>query len=190
MTYTTLLFIAVGLSMDAFAVSVSNGLSCEEGRYAGPLAAAAAFGIFQGIMPVIGYFLGSTVSHIIDRYDHWIALILLSVIGIRMIHGSLKERRTPSDEKSNASFSPLTVLIQAIATSIDALAVGISFSLLKINIWTAASFIAAVTLVLCLAGIVLGRYFGRKLGEKAQIIGGVILIIIGIKIFVEHIFFA
>ena len=176
-----LFFIALGLSMDAFAVSVCKGLSVRRLRPAHALLAGTYFGLFQGLMPMVGYFLGFRFEYMIKEIDHWIAFVFVAVIGFNMIREAHGEA-----EEMNDDFGFQTMLILAVATSIDALAVGISFAFLKVNILQAASFIAGVTFLLSAAGIYIGHAFGERYKTGAEIIGGVILIGMGFKILLEH----
>ncbi|MEM1483269.1 manganese efflux pump MntP family protein [Oscillospiraceae bacterium PP1C4] len=184
----TLFLIALGLSMDAFAVSISNGMCYRNFGRKQVAQTAFAFGLFQGLMPIIGYFAGRTFSNAIGTVDHWIALILLGVIGGKMVIDGIKELRHPEACDANRIFSYQTLLFQAIATSIDALAIGISFAVMQVHIVTAASFIAIITFVCCLFGSLLGHRFGLILGKKAEIFGGMLLVCIGLKIFISHVF--
>lgn len=184
-----LLLIAIGLSMDAFAVSVTNGLCYKNVRFKWTLGMGLCFGLFQGAMPSIGYFLGSTFAGYISRFDHYIALILLGFIGGKMLADGIKSRNE-SVEKSDLGMSLGLLLVQGVATSIDALAVGVSFAMLPdVNIVIAAGFIAMITFILSIAAVFIGKKFGNLLNNKAQIVGGLILIAIGLKIFIEHTFF-
>lgn len=187
MRLTELLLLAVGLSMDAFAVSVTNGLCLKKSGWKAAAACGVCFGLFQGIMPTIGFALGKTFTRYITSIDHYIALILLSFIGGKMLVDSLKK-----DEDSCETQFSLTLgllLVQGVATSIDALAVGVSFAALSVNIVSAAAFICGVTFIFSFAGVFIGKKFGTVLNSKAQILGGLILIGIGVKIFIEHMFF-
>ena len=183
MTLFELFLIAVGLSMDAFAVSVCKGLSTSELKAKHYLSVGAWFGGFQALMPLIGYLLGSGFEGYINRFDHWIAFALLSVIGGNMIKESFEE----DGEKLDDSFAFKTMLVMAVATSIDALAVGITFALLPdVNIAAAVSFIGATTFILSAVGLKVGNIFGLKYKNRAELAGGVILILIGLKILLEH----
>ncbi len=178
-----LFLIAVGLSMDAFAVSVCKGLSTQKLAVKHYLIIGAWFGGFQALMPIIGYFLGSTFEKYITAYDHWIAFILLGFIGGNMIREALSKE----EEKANDSFSIKTMSVLAVATSIDALAVGITFALLpEVNIVAAVSFIGAITFIISALGLKVGNIFGMKYKSKAEFAGGIILILIGTKILLEH----
>lgn len=189
-----LLLIAVGLSMDAFAVSIGNGLSMKKSRPKEAAAIAVSFGLFQALMPTAGYFLGSAFESVIKEFDHYIALIFLGFIGGKMIFDGIKElrqRKKGEGEKAKEfklSFGAL--MIQAVATSIDALIVGVSFAALPdVNIWVAVSLIGVTTFIISLFGVFFGKKFGQLLGSKAEVLGGLILVGIGIKVFVEHMFF-
>lgn len=187
MSFWMLCLLGVGLSMDAFAVSITNGMYYQNAGKKTALLSALFFGFFQGFMPLVGFLAGLTFRKPIAFLDHWIALILLSFIGGQMIWGALKEG---PDEITASAGKELTVkglFPQAIATSIDALTVGISFAVMEINIWQAVSVIALITFCCSLIGAALGKSFGMLLKDKAEIFGGVILIAIGVKIFLEHI---
>ncbi|MCU6735470.1 manganese efflux pump MntP family protein [Diplocloster agilis] len=176
-----LFILAVGLSMDAFAVSVCKGLSVRKVQVKHALLVGLYFGGFQALMPLIGYLLGRQFQVLITNVDHWIAFVLLSVIGINMIRES---RSCP--EELNDSFGFRVMLILALATSIDALAVGVTFAFLKVAILPAISFIGVVTFVFSICGLLIGNLFGAKLKSKAEIFGGIVLILIGLKILLEH----
>ena len=181
MDSVTLFLLACGLAMDAFAVSLSNGLCYHNFRRSQAALSAVTFGIFQAIMPVIGYFAGRFFSEAISSVDHWIAFILLSLIGINMIRESRGEA-----ESLDARFDFKAMLPLAVATSIDALAVGVTFAFLKVNIVPAVCFIGIVTFVLSCVGVFIGNRFGCKYKSKAEFAGGLVLIIMGIKILLEH----
>lgn len=176
-----LFLIAVGLSMDAFAVSVCKGLSVKKIKPRHGIAVGVYFGGFQALMPLIGYFLGVQFRVLIENIDHWIAFLLLAGIGINMI----REARG-SEEHVDASFGFKAMLPLAVATSIDALAVGISFAFLQADILPAVSFIGGVTFILSVAGLFVGNIFGCKYKSRAEVFGGIVLILIGIKILLEH----
>ena len=186
MDILTLFFLAVGLSMDAMAVSISDGLCFQRLRRSGFFFISFAFGLFQGIMPIIGYFAGQTFSVYIKSLDHWIALILLGFIGGKMVWEAISQMRHPEEENCEKTFTLRLLLVQAVATSIDALAVGIGFAVMDVIIWAAAGFISITTFVFSAAGVWIGKKFGSFLKEKAELFGGLILISIGIKIFAEH----
>lgn len=175
-----LFVLAVGLSMDAFAVSICKGLSLGKIKVKHMSIAGIWFGGFQALMPLIGYFLGSLFADMITKYDHWIAFILLLFIGGNMIKEALGD-----EEHVDASMDVKSMFILAVATSIDALAVGVTFAFLKVAIVPAVSFIGIVTFVCSAAGVKIGSIFGTKYSKKAEFFGGVVLILIGIKILVE-----
>lgn len=178
--------IALGLSMDAFAVSVTNGMWVKKAALVYSLMCGLCFGLFQGAMPAIGYAFGSGFEKWISVFDHWIALILLLFIGGRMIAESIKHKEP--DESIVMLTLPL-LIVQGLATSIDALAVGVSFAALSVNIVSTSAIICSVTFVISCMGVFIGRKFGGRLNNKAEIAGGIILISIGLKIFTEHMFF-
>ena len=180
-----LFLLAVGLSMDAFAVSVCKGLSTQKLTWKHYLTIGLWFGGFQALMPTIGYFLGSTFESYITSVDHWAAFVLLAIIGVNMIREGL--RKDEPEEDQNASFSFQTMLVLAVATSIDALAVGITFALLPgVNLPAAVSFIGATTFLLSTIGLKVGNVFGLKYKSRAEIAGGAILVLLGLKILLEH----
>ncbi len=187
--------LAIGLAMDAFAVSISNGLTMKKIMLRHALAIAGAFGIFQAIMPLLGYFLGSSFAEFISRWDHYIALIFLGFIGGRMIFEGIKELRQKNKDNKDRleyKFSFTALMFQAVATSIDAFVVGVSFVAMKMTVFdmiTAVSIIGVITFGLSLVGIFAGKRFGELLGSKAVVAGGMILVGIGLKVFIEHIFF-
>ena len=174
--------IGIGLAMDAFAVSVCKGLSMRTLEWKKAITVALYFGVFQALMPAIGYFLGTTFESYVTSIDHWIAFILLGFIGGKMIKESFEKDR----EKANDSVDFKTMVVLAIATSIDALAVGITFAFLKTNILVATSVIGIITFILSIVGVKIGNEFGSKYENKAEFTGGLILIIIGTKILLEH----
>lgn len=177
-----LFILAVGLSMDAFAVSICKGLSLGKIKPKHMCIAGAWFGGFQALMPLIGYFLGSFFADAITKYDHWIAFVLLVLIGGNMI----KEAFGKEEELNNA-MDVKTMFLLAVATSIDALAVGVTFAFLQVQIVPAIIFIGVVTFVFSAVGIKIGSIFGTKYKSKAEFVGGVILILIGLKILLEGI---
>lgn len=184
MSLIELFLIAVGLSMDAFAVSVCKGLATRKISVKHMIIAGAWFGGFQALMPAIGYLLGSAFQKYITTFDHWVAFVLLCFIGGNMIYESLGKKEPDS---SDSSFHVKTMLVLAIATSIDALAVGITFALLPdVNIAAAVLFIGIVTFALSGIGLKVGNLFGLKYKAKAEFAGGLILVLIGIKILLEH----
>lgn len=177
-----LIILSIGLAMDAFAVAVCKGLSMQKMSWKKGLIIGAYFGIFQALMPFIGYILGVNFQEQIVSVDHWIAFILLGIIGLNMI----KEAVSKETEKANDSIRFKDMLILAIATSIDALAVGITFAFLKVNVGLAITLIGIITFVISVAGVKIGNVFGCKYEKKAELIGGIILILLGAKILLEH----
>lgn len=182
MKITEIVFIGFGLGMDAFAVSVCKGLSMDKMNWRKAIIIASYFATFQMIMPVIGYFLGKGFEEIITTYDHWIIFLMLGIIGINMI----KEAFEKETNKQNDDVGIKTMLGLAIATSIDALAVGITFAFLRVNMLMAIDSIGIITFLLCLVGVKIGNTFGDRYKKKAELIGGTILILMGIKILLEH----
>ncbi|WP_399552657.1 manganese efflux pump MntP family protein [uncultured Ruminococcus sp.] len=185
MSYLELFVIAVGLSMDAFAVSICKGLSVRRLKPRHNLICGLYFGGFQALMPVIGWLLGRQFESLIKSIDHWIAFALLVLIGANMIREAVKNE----EENLNDSFSPKTMLPLAVATSIDALAVGVTFAFLDVSIVPAVSMIGATTFILSAVGVKIGNVFGAKYKSKAELVGGIVLIAMGVKILIEHLFF-
>ncbi|MGI6664839.1 MAG: manganese efflux pump MntP family protein [Christensenellaceae bacterium] len=181
MTFLELLLVAVGVSMDAFAVGVSKGLALKKTTPKERGIVGAYFGSFQAIMPLIGYLLFSTLAGFIVEVDHWIAFILLAFIGGNMIVAAIKD-----DESTDNSLSFKAMLPLAIATSIDALAIGITFGALQVSILPAILLIGVTTFIISYIGVYLGGLFGAKYRAKAEVLGGAILIFIGLKILLEH----
>ena len=178
-----ILLISISLAMDAFAVSICKGLSMKEINWKKAIIIALYFGLFQAIMPGIGYFLGSTFQDLVTSIDHWIAFVLLAIIGINMIKEAFsKEDNTKCND--NVDFKTMVVL--AIATSIDALAVGITFAFLNVNLPLTIILIGVITFMLSMIGVKIGNKYGNKYEKKAQIAGGIVLILIGAKILLEH----
>lgn len=182
MSLAELFIIAVGLSMDAFAVSVCKGLSVQKMKLSHALTCGVYFGGFQGLMPFIGYLLGSQFEEMIVSIDHWVAFVLLGIIGFNMI----KESREDDAEELDSSFGVKAMIPLAIATSIDALAVGVTFAFLRVNIFWAVTFIGVVTFTLSSIGVKVGNVFGMRYKSKAEFAGGLILILMGTKILLEH----
>jgi putative Mn2+ efflux pump MntP len=180
--------------MDAFAVSVGSGIAIRDLKFFHALRGAFFFGLFQFIMPVMGWYLGKSIFSFIEDYDHWIAFILLALIGGKMIKESFAIKLSPREAGGHTGKAPAdirslgTLFVLTVATSIDALAVGISYSVLDRDIWAAAGLIGGITFVVCMAGFELGRRIGLFFEKIAQIAGGLILIGLGIKIVMEHIF--
>ena len=177
-----LLIIAVGLSMDAFAVSICKGLSVQTVRPKHIALTGLWFGGFQALMPVIGYFLGASFAGFVSSVDHWIAFVLLGIIGGNMI----KESCSKEEECCAPDFSARTMFAMAVATSIDALAIGVSFAFLNVNIWKAVALIGVTTALFSGAGVVIGNVFGSRYKSKAEFVGGFILVAMGLKILLEH----
>lgn len=200
-----LFLIGVGLAADAFAVAMCRGLEAKRFTWKNGLLTGLFFGFFQAAMPVIGYYLATLFADEISAFDHWIAFALLAFLGAKMIYegakeehskrrekkqnaGSTSDTAAAADEKKleHVSFRMKELVVMSFATSIDALIVGVTFAFLDTNIWTSVSLIGAVTFALSLFGVFLGSKIGKKLGGKAEIVGGVILIAIGLKILLEH----
>jgi putative Mn2+ efflux pump MntP len=175
--------IGIGLAMDAFAVSVSKGLSVQRLRPRHVLCVGLWFGVFQGLMPLLGYELSRRFAHYVENIDHWVAFGLLLLIGVNMIRETLSG---DDDDEGGSDFGFRTMLLMAIATSIDAFAVGVSLVVMNISIWSTAAIIALITMLISAIGIYLGAHVGAKIGSKAGVVGGVILIAIGVNILVEH----
>ncbi len=182
MSLFTLFITAVGLSMDAFAVSICKGLAMKKLSWKKALVIGLWFGGFQALMPTFGYLLGTAFENYVTAIDHWIAFALLSLIGVNMI----KEAFSKDDEPSNDSIDIKTMFLLAVATSIDALAVGVTYAFLKVQIVPAVSFIGGITFLFSILGVKIGNLFGLRYKAKAEIAGGIILILMGIKILLEH----
>lgn len=181
MTFHMLWVIALGLSMDAFAVSISKGLAMRAFRWKQALAIACCFGLFQ-IMPAIGYVVGLQFSQMIQNWDHWIAFALLALIGVNMI----REGLSSDDEPAPSLISLKHLLTLGVATSIDALAVGVSFAFLSVDIVLAVFIIGLITFVISFIGVKSGHFLGKKFKSKAEIFGGLVLLVIAVKILHEH----
>ena len=182
--FLEVLLLAVALSMDAFAVSMCKGLAMPKAKYRDGLVCGLWFGSFQALMPMAGFFLGSLFYKAIEMFDHWIAFGLLAIIGINMLREALS---CECDcENHSADLSAKTMFVMAIATSIDAMAAGISMAMDGTNIWVAAALIGVITCVLCTVGVKIGNVVGSRYEKKAQIAGGVVLILLGLKILCEH----
>ena len=215
MDIITLLGIAVALSMDAFSVSICKGLATKTFSLKTALLCGLWFGGFQALMPLIGYFLGAQFEHFITNIDHWIAFGLLLIIGVNMIREAFGEDETTSQRDDKTMSQPVesqshkvaetqsqrqcqsqrstsnslkTMLILAIATSIDALAVGVTFAFLRVNIWKSVLVIGITTFLFSFVGVKIGNVFGSRYSKAAEITGGVILILLGVKILLEHLF--
>lgn len=185
MKFAELFLLAVGLSMDAFAVSVCKGLSVKKASLREGALCGAWFGGFQAIMPLIGFFLGTLFAEAIQAFDHWVAFGLLAIIGINMLKEAFE--KDCDCENHDADFSVKTMFVMAVATSIDALAVGISLAMAgNVNIWAAVALIGVTTFVLSAVGVKVGNVFGSRFEKKAQAAGGIILVLLGLKILLEH----
>ena len=195
MSIIEIILIGIGLAMDAFAVSISKGLSLKNMDWSKALLCGLYFGGFQFLMPVIGYFLGYGFSNFVETYASWVAFVVLVAIGVTSIRGAQSEGQIEAesehegdslDRLKNPDFGPKIMVPLAIATSIDALAVGVSFSFLKVNIWKASIIVGVVTFAIAIIGAKLGNIFGAKFKKTAEYLGGIILILIGFKILAEH----
>ena len=182
MGFIELIILSIGLAMDAFAVAICKGLSMSKMNWKKASIIGLYFGGFQALMPLVGYLLGINFQEKITSIDHWIAFLLLGIIGINMI----KEAISKDSEKQNDSIKFKDMLILAVATSIEALAVGITFAFLKVNILLAISLIGIITFIISVFGVKIGNLFGDKYEKKAEFAGGIILILLGIKILLEH----
>ena len=183
-----LFLLAVGLSMDAFAVSVCKGLAMKKATLKAEATCGLWFGGFQALMPTVGFFLGALFADAIEAFDHWVAFALLAIIGINMLKEALEKKDESGDNpEKDADLSVKTMFLMAVATSIDALAVGISLAMVgSVNIWLAAAFIGICTCLLSALGVKIGNVFGSRYEKKAELAGGVILILLGVKSLLEH----
>ena len=198
MSFVEILLIGIGLSMDAFSVSISKGLTTKKFSWKVALTCGLWFGVFQALMPIIGYFLGAQFEQFITSVDHWIAFGLLFLIGANLIREALSkrtengERKTENEDQKMDSFpfsvfrSQLQMFPLAIATSIDALAVGISFACIQVQLWSSVLIIGVTTFLFSVLGVKIGNVFGSRFEKGAGILGGIILILIGLKILLEH----
>ena len=192
MGFGELMLLAVGVSMDAFAVSICKGLAMKKATLKAGLTCGVWFGGFQALMPLIGFFLGTLFAEAIEAVDHWVAFILLGIIGINMLKEAFAKNECECCADVDADLSPKTMFIMAVATSIDALAVGISLAMAGLRIWGFDGIFAAVILIglctclFCTAGVKIGNIFGSRFEKKAQIAGGVILLLLGTRILLEH----
>jgi len=187
MNYPEISLIAVGLSMDAFAVSITLGLSVKKPRLKEFMLPGIYFGFFQMLMPLIGYFTGTLFASKIQTFDHWIAFVLLGFIGGNMIKESFEKNEEDTDKNQ---FLFMNMLLLAIATSIDALAVGVTFAFFSINIFAAISIIGIATFCISIAGVKIGNIFGMKFKSKAEFLGGAVLVLLGLKILLEHLLYS
>ena len=181
MSIVEIILMAVALAMDALAVSISKGMTIKKLNAGHILKVGFYFGGFQALMPVVGYFIGKTFADVIKSFDHWVVFALLAGLGVHMIIGAFKD-----EEQHNSDFSHKTMLVLAIATSIDALAVGVSMSVMKSGLWVNVAIIGGITFIITAAGVCIGNKFGNKLGNKAELIGGFILIGVGLRVLIEH----
>ncbi|MDE6282099.1 MAG: manganese efflux pump MntP family protein [Oscillospiraceae bacterium] len=182
MGFSALFILAVGLSMDAFAVAICKGLSIRALMPRHAIIVGLWFGSFQALMPTIGWLLGSAFTDLIESVDHWIAFVLLALIGGNMI----REAVGKDEEECDPSLAPLTMLLLAVATSIDALAVGVTFAFLRVDILPAVTLIGVCTFLISAAGVKVGNMFGVRYKARAELAGGVVLVLIGLKILLEH----
>lgn len=185
MGFGELLLLALGLSMDAFAVSVCKGLAMKKATLKAELTCGIWFGGFQALMPLIGFFLGTLFADAIEAIDHWVAFVLLAVIGANMLKEAFSKEECCCCDEKNADMSVKTMFVMAVATSIDALAVGISLSMADVNIFVAVLLIGVCTCFLSACGVKIGNVFGSRYEKKAQMAGGVILILLGLKMLLE-----
>ena len=185
MSILEICLVGLGLAADAFAVAMCKGVEMKKFILKYAVVIALFFGVFQAVMPLIGWAVASTFEEYITAYDHWIAFGLLLLLGGKMIWDSFKKEEESAEEKAlNIGFK--TLLLMAIATSIDALAVGVTFAFLQVNVWVAIAIIGAITFILSLIGVAIGAKLGDKFEKKAEFIGGLILVLIGVKILLEH----
>ena len=187
MSLWEIILLAIGVSMDAFAVSIGKGLSARKITWREILSVGLWFGGFQALMPVFGYYLGNSFAVLVEKIDHWIAFGLLVFIGGNMIREALKEGKG-EQEHADSSFGFKSMFILAIATSIDALAVGVSFAFLETPLWSSTAIIGVTTFMFSVVGLLIGKKVGSRFHQGAEILGGVILILIGLKILIEHLF--
>ena len=186
MSIIEIALIGVGLAMDAFAVSICKGLAMRRMNYKKAIIIAAFFGVLQALMPALGYVLGTTFANKIAAIDHWIAFILLALIGANMIKEALS---SDDDECQDDSLRLGDLIMLSIATSIDALAVGITFAFFNVSLLLSVSMIGIITFIICVIGVKVGNVFGEKYKSKAELAGGLILIVMGAKILIDHLFF-
>jgi len=180
--FFTIIPLAIAFSADAFAVSICKGLCVQKVKLKHCLTVGLWFGAFQAIMPLIGYFLASSFIKHIESFDHWIVFILLSLIGANMVRESIKQE----EQEEACSFGLKSMLPLAVATSIDALAGGVAISVDKLSVWVSITFIGLITFSLSIVGVIIGNKFGKKYKSKAELAGGIILILLGIKTLLEH----
>jgi len=183
MTYPEITLIAIGLSMDAFAVSITLGLSVDKPKLKEFILPGVYFGFFQMLMPIIGYFAGTLFAEKIEKIDHWVAFGLLAFIGGKMIKESFEKHEEESSRKNSFAFA--SMLLLAVATSIDALAVGVTFAFFQTNIFAASLIIGLTTFSFAIAGVKIGNIFGMRFKSKAELLGGIVLVLIGVKILIQ-----
>lgn len=186
MSFWEILLLAIGVSMDAFAVSIGKGLTARRVSWREALTVAVWFGGFQALMPVIGYFLGVSFADRVEKVDHWIAFGLLLLIGGNMIREAFQKEKGDATAGKDSSFAAHTMLLLAIATSIDALALGVSFAFLRTPLWSSIFIIGLTTGLFSVVGLLIGKKVGERFHKGAEILGGLILIAIGLKILLEH----
>jgi manganese efflux pump family protein len=186
MNFVDILFLSIGLAMDAFAVSICAGTKKEIRGFKPAFRLSFHFGLFQFLMPVIGWFAGFNIQSYIQDFDHWIAFGLLAFIGVKMIMSGLDKKNNLSNGDPSKG---MNLIMLSVATSIDALAVGFSLAIVHVNIWYPSIIIGIITAIISLLGLELGYRMGIKFGKKMEIVGGIILILIGVKILFEHLFF-
>jgi len=187
MSVAEITLLGAGLAMDAFAVSVTRGLQMKRVNYMYALITAFSFGFFQFMMPVVGWLIGGRFASYIEKYDHFVAFGLLIVIGVKMIVEAVRSRKEKSVENDVLRIRAGELLLLSVATSIDALAVGVTFAFTEVNVWAASADIGLVTFLICCAGFLIGNRFGARFKTKAEIVGGAVLVAIGIKILLEGI---
>ncbi|MDR2672698.1 MAG: manganese efflux pump MntP family protein [Coriobacteriales bacterium] len=185
-----IVIIAVGLAMDAFAVSITLGLSCHRLGPKEVILPGLCFGFFQALMPAIGYFVGVYLATWIEGIDHWVILALLTLIGAKMIKDSRAKQPHEAPETMDRPLRPARMLLLSLATSIDALAVGITFALLTVDIYLAITIIGVLTCLIAMAGVIIGSIFSTRFRSKAELAGGIILILVGARIALEHVLFS
>ncbi|MBY0584071.1 manganese efflux pump MntP family protein [Murdochiella sp. Marseille-P8839] len=181
MTFFELLLLAVGVSLDAFSVAICKGLAVKELKAHHGLLVGAYFGVFQGLMPLLGFLLGSWIAQSMQAIDHWVILFILGYLGVQMVREALNPEICPTGDFSWRTMFPL-----AVATSIDAFAVGVTFAMMEVNLWTAISLITVCTGLFSFAGVYIGHYFGQRYQKPAGFVGGAILLFIGIRVFITH----
>lgn len=181
MSVIEIILMAVALAMDALAVAICKGMTIKKLTAEHTLKVGIYFGGFQAVMPIAGYYIGKTFADVIKSFDHWVVFALLAGLGVHMVIGAFKEEKEHNDD-----FSHKTMIVLAIATSIDALAIGVSLSVMRSNLWINVAIIGAITFIMTSLGVFIGHKFGNKLGIKAELIGGFILIGVGLRVLIEH----